>query len=148
MYEVFCLKRHHNDFSQVQPQLFTVTNRKHCDFVVCAISPHREAQIVIEHIYPDLEHWQTVVPKVEALWRVCILPEILGRWYTRKYTLPMNKPSGNGGCFCHYSMSLHIVTQNVQNFIHLEDQTTLRQPGSVVLVKKAKQQVKATGSPV
>ena len=97
---VFHLKRHHNYFFQVQQQLFTVTNRKHCDFVVCAISPHREPQVVIKRIYPDLEHWHTVVPKLEALWRVCILSEILGRWYTRKCTLPMNKPSGNGICFC------------------------------------------------
>ena len=97
---VFHLKRHQNYFFQVQQQLFTVTNRKHCDFVLCAISPHTEPQVVIERIYPDLEHWHTVVPKLEAFWRVCILPEILGHWYTRKCTLPINKPSGDGMCFC------------------------------------------------
>ena len=60
---MFRLKRHHNYYFQAQQQLFTVTDRKHCDFVVCAISPHREPQIVIERIYPDLEHWLTVLPK-------------------------------------------------------------------------------------
>ena len=97
---VFHLKRQDNYFFQVQQQVFTVTNRKHCDFVLCAISPHREPQVVIERIYPDLEHWHTVVPKLKAFWRACILPEILGCWYTRKRTLPMNKPSGDGICFC------------------------------------------------
>ena len=97
---MFRLKRHHNYYFQAQQQLFTVTDRKHCDFVVCAISPHREPQIVIERIYPDLEHWHTVLPKLEAFWRVSILPEILGHWYTRKCTLPMNKPNDNGICFC------------------------------------------------
>ena len=96
----FCLKRHHNYYFQVQQQLFTLTDRKHCDFVVCAISPDREPKIVKEHIYPDLKHWDTVVPKLKAFWRVCILPEILGRWYTRKCTSPINKPNDNGVCFC------------------------------------------------
>ena len=36
---MFRLKRHHNYYFQAQQQLFPVTDRKHCDFVVCAISP-------------------------------------------------------------------------------------------------------------
>ena len=46
---VFCLKRHHNNYYyfEVQQQLFTSTDRKHCDFVVCAIS-------LTERIHPGL----------------------------------------------------------------------------------------------
>lgn len=65
---VFCLKRHHNYYFQVQLQLFTLTDRKHCDFVVCAISPDREPQIVKERIYRDSKHWDSLVPKLEAFW--------------------------------------------------------------------------------
>ena len=107
---VFCLKRHHNYYFQVQQQLFTLTDRKHCDFVVCAISPDREPQIVKERIHPDLMHWGTVVPKLEAFWRVCILPEILGRWYTRKCSLPINKPNDNGVCFCRAPRDDTVIT--------------------------------------
>ena len=57
---VFHLKRYHNYFFQVRKQLFTVTNRKQCECVVCAISPHKEPQIVIECIYPDLKHRHNV----------------------------------------------------------------------------------------
>ncbi|XP_068677854.1 uncharacterized protein [Montipora foliosa] len=107
---VFCLKRHHDYYFQVQQQLFTLPDRKHCDFVVCAISPDREPQIVKERIYPDFKHWDTVVPKLEAFWRVCILPEILGRWYTRKCTLPINKPNDNGVCFCQAPRDETVIT--------------------------------------
>lgn len=57
---VFHLKRYHNYLFQVRKQLFTVTNRKQCECVVCAIGPHREPQIVTECIYPDLMHWHNV----------------------------------------------------------------------------------------
>ena len=107
---VFCLKRHHNYYFQVQQQLFTLIDRKHFDFAVCAISPDRKPQIVKERVYPDSKHWDTVVPKLEAFWRVCILPEILGRWYTRKCTLPINKPNDNGVCFCRAPRDDTVIT--------------------------------------
>ena len=46
--------------------------------------------------YPELVHCQTVLTKLEAFWRICVLPEILGRWYIRRCTLPINLPDGNG----------------------------------------------------
>ena len=86
--------------------------------MVCAISLDREPKIVKEHIYPDLKHWDTVVPKLKAFWRVCILPEILGQWYTRKCTLPINNPNDNGVMLM--TLLLLVVTQSVHmdNFIH------------------------------
>lgn len=105
---VFCLKRHHNYYFQEQQQLFTLIDRKHCDFVVCVVSPDRKPQILKERAKPDLKHWDTVVPELEAFWRVCILPEILGRWYTRKCTLPINKP--NGVCVCRAPRDDTVIT--------------------------------------
>jgi len=96
---VFQLKRHHNYYYQVQQQLFT-TERRHCDFVVCAFDISVKAVIMQERIYPNNKHWEVVLPKLEAFWRICILPEIIGRWYTRKCVLPASKPLGNGICFC------------------------------------------------
>lgn len=103
-------KRHHNYYFQVQQQLFTLTDRKYCDFVVCAISPDRKPHIVKERIYPDLRHWNTAVPKLEAFWRIYILPEILGRWYTRRCTLPVSKPIDNGICFCRAPRDETVIT--------------------------------------
>ena len=54
----------------------------------------------MQRIYPDVQHWNFVLPKLEIFWRICILPEILGRWYTRRCTLPPTLPSRDAVCFC------------------------------------------------
>ena len=65
-----------------------------CDFVVCARGDNG-AEIVSERIYPDKQHETNVIPKLSHFWRYCILPEILGRWYTRKNKLAEEtKPAG------------------------------------------------------
>ena len=97
---MFRLKRSHNYFFQVQQQLFTATQRKYCDFIVYAFDSC-QAVLVKERIYPEPHHWQVVLPKLTTFWRTCILPEILGRWYSRKCTLPDGmQHTSNGICFC------------------------------------------------
>ena len=78
------LKRTNNYYYQVQQQLFTLSDRKFNDFVVCGIDQHGNANIVCDWIYPDPQHCKTVMVKLEFFWRICILPELLRRWYTRK----------------------------------------------------------------
>ena len=78
------LKRTNNYYYQVQQQLFTLSDRKFNDFVVCGIDQHGNANIVCDWIYPDPQHCKTVMVNLEFFWRICILPELLGRWYTRK----------------------------------------------------------------
>ena len=117
---VFCLKRHHNYYFQVQQQLFNLTDRKH--FVVCPISPDREPQLVKERIYSDLKHWGTVVPKLEAFWRVCILPEI-DDGTQGNVPCPLTNPMTMGYAFVRLqgmTLSLLEVKQSVhmENFIH------------------------------
>lgn len=107
--DTYALKRKHNYYYQVQQQLFTLSDRKFCDFVVCAIDTSGNAHIVIERIYPDQKHWNTVMPKLQAFWRISILPEILGRWYTRRCTLPVIAPGDNGICFCRAQRSNDVV---------------------------------------
>lgn len=77
----YTLKRNHNYYYQVQQQLHT-TKRKYCDFVVYGCDAAGNTSIVIERIFPDNTHWDSVLPKLTVFWRSCILPEILGRWYT------------------------------------------------------------------
>lgn len=116
----FQLKRHHNYYYQVQQQLFTVRDRNFCDFVVCGIDKEKNAHIVKERIYPDLKHWQTVLPKLELFWRICILPEILGRWYTRKCFVPVRSPDVNGICFCRGQRDDNVISCNNKECPYME----------------------------
>ena len=62
----FKLKRSHNYYFQVQQQLFTLKERKHNDFIVYAIDNKGNAHFVMERILPDVQHWDRVLPKLEA----------------------------------------------------------------------------------
>ena len=106
----FMLKRKHNYYFQVQQQLFTLAERKFNGFVVCAIDSDKNAHLVIERIYPDPEHSNTVLPALEAFWRICILPEILGRWFTRRCDVLTSVPKDNGICFCRGQNSENVVS--------------------------------------
>ena len=90
--EHFQLKKTHSYYFQVQQQLFSVPNVKYRDFVVCAIDKMKKIHLVVQRIYPNIEHWNHVLPKLEIFWTICILPEILGRWYTRRCTVPVKLP--------------------------------------------------------
>ena len=95
----FQLKRNHNYFFQVQQQLFTLPERKYN--VVCAFDSSHRATIVKEGIYPDHGHWKVVFPKLTTFWRTCVLPEILGRWYSRRCEISAEIPQARAGiCFC------------------------------------------------
>lgn len=106
----FKLKRNHNYYFQVQQQLFTLLERMHCDFVVCGIDSHLNAHLMTDRIYPDTLHLETVLKKLEAFWRMCILPEILGRWFTRRCDTPPSVPSDSGICFCRGQPSDHVIS--------------------------------------
>jgi len=97
----FQLKHSHNYYFQVQQQLFTLPERKYNDFVVCGFDDAHHATIVKAMIYPDHGHMNSVLPKLTTFWRACILPEILGRWYSRKCNVSEEmQPAGAGICFC------------------------------------------------
>ena len=94
----FVLRRDHNYYYQVQQQLFTI-NRSYNDFIVCRVS-NGKVELVSERIYPDIKHWNSVLPTLTHFWWYCLLPEILGRWYTQKRDLKLNSVDPKGICFC------------------------------------------------
>ena len=97
----FTLKRNHPYYSQVQQQLHIV-KKAYCDFVVFAVSK-AGSKFIHERILPDSEHWASQVSKLSLFWRICILPEVLGRrWYTRKMDLKkeLGTYSSDGDCYC------------------------------------------------
>ena len=98
------MKRNHQFYFQVQQQL-NITKLKYCDFVVFAFNANNQPVFYQERIYPDWALWQSVQPKLTKFWRICILPEVLGRWYTRKCHMPslMQVPAAcndNSICYC------------------------------------------------
>ena len=95
------LKRNHQYFFQVQQQLF-ITDSQYCDFVVCSFDNNNQTRFFLERIYKDISHWESVLPKLTKVWRSCILPEILGRWYTRKHEIAAPVPAGDikPVCYC------------------------------------------------
>ena len=74
------LKRKHPYYYKVQQQLFTA-KKCCCDFIVCGFD-ESGASFVHERIMPDELHWRYVVLKLSHYWQYCILPDLLGRWYT------------------------------------------------------------------
>ncbi|XP_022802529.1 uncharacterized protein LOC111340026 [Stylophora pistillata] len=103
------LRRTHNYYYQVQQQLFTLPERKFCDFVVFSRDSQGNSQIVCDRINPDTEHSKNVLSKLEVFWRICILPEMLGRWYTRRCDQPDRVPDENAICFCRGSHSDGVI---------------------------------------
>ncbi|XP_019636874.1 PREDICTED: uncharacterized protein LOC109479362 [Branchiostoma belcheri] len=96
----FRLKKSHSYYHQVQQQLFILSDKSYCDFVVCVWDVNGNPRFVHDRVKPDPEHSKMVLFKLQAFWRICVLPEILGRWYTRKCDVPVKMPGPNSVCFC------------------------------------------------
>ena len=64
-------------YMQVQCQLFC-TQRSYCDFVVWT-----EKDVHIERIYPDESFWLESVSRVRHFFVTSILPELIGKFYSR-----------------------------------------------------------------
>ena len=80
------LDKSHAYYYQVQTQIF-ICKVEYCDFCVCTF-PEAGPSIHIERIYPDSELWQSCIERTTHFFKVCILPELLGKWYTRPYQFP------------------------------------------------------------
>lgn len=71
------LKRDHAYYYQVQTQLH-VCKRSYCDFVVWS-----EMEVIQERIEVDGDFFKSFEPDVQHFFTYSILPEIIGKWYTR-----------------------------------------------------------------
>ena len=61
----------------VQAQIF-ICDVDYCDFVVWT-----QKYIHVERILPDYLFWENTLAKATKLFKVAILPELVGRWFTR-----------------------------------------------------------------
>ena len=57
---------------------FTPAEKLYCDFVAWT-----ERNLHIERITE--EFLQTIIPQAEKFFKLCVLPELLGRWFTRSH---------------------------------------------------------------
>ena len=94
----FCLKLLHGElhldqnhayYYQVQTQLF-VCDVQYADFCVCTFMADddregnsQDSNVHIERIYKNHGFWTECVTKAQHFFRTCLLPEIMGNWYTR-----------------------------------------------------------------
>lgn len=101
------LKTEHAYYYQSQQQIFT-TGYNYCDFIVCSFN--EQISFFCERILPDICHWNSVVPKLNHFWRYCVLPEILGRWYTQKRNVSQPSSVLSSVCFCRKSTTDAVVT--------------------------------------
>ena len=67
---------------------------------VYAVDQKGSAHLMIERIFLMSSIKTKVLPKLEAFWRICVLPEVLGRWYTRRCMVEVKGPSDGSICFC------------------------------------------------
>ena len=76
------LDHSHAYFYQVQTQLF-VCDVEYRDFCVCTFaSDQDESTLHIERIYKDETFWDECLAKAKQFFMTCLLPELLGKWYT------------------------------------------------------------------
>ena len=95
------LKRNHGYYYQCQLRLF-VTGRSFCDFVVWT-----EKELHIERITLDEALIKSALPIAQEFYKLCILPELLGKRYTCPRTsvqppkeLSMQTKEDDGSCHC------------------------------------------------
>ena len=75
------LKTTHMYYYQIQCQL-NVTSRKYCDFYVRTEKDHH-----YERVFPDTEFWIKNKNTCESFFRICLLPELTGKFYSSTKTV-------------------------------------------------------------
>ena len=80
------LKTTHSYFYQVQAQI------KLCDVVFCDFVMWNEKQLFVQRITPDNNFIQSAFDKATEFFKVGILPELLGNWYSRVPTYALVAP--------------------------------------------------------
>jgi len=93
------LKHAHAYYYQIQTQLF-VSGVDYCDICVCTFSSDDKHDIHIEHIIKDEDFWTDCVSKAHQFFRTCILPELLGKWYTRPIKTSFSDPASSTSDKC------------------------------------------------
>ena len=76
-----------------------------------SIDSEGNSRIICVRIYLDPLNSKTVMQKLGVLWKICILSEVLGRWYTRGCDVGENlNTDSNAICFCKGKTSGKVIT--------------------------------------
>ena len=93
------LKRHHKYYYQCQLQIFVI-GRSFCDFVVWT-----QKELHIERLTLDEALLKSALPTAKTFFKICILPELLGKWHTRQHSTTEENDSlqceEDDGSWCH-----------------------------------------------
>ena len=87
----------HEYYYQMQTQIF-VCDVEYRDFCVFTFNETDNGELTfhIERIPRDEAFWEECVLKSEDFFVTCLLPKVLGHWYTRSFVLSVNEsPSTN-----------------------------------------------------
>lgn len=110
------LSEEHPYYMQCQLQMY-VTKRPYCDFIVW-----HKAGLYIERLLPDSTKLQSALHKAEKFFKLCILPELTGKWFTRTRTpLPLEQVADvdeedcGTWCFCQESRGGDMVGCDSKN---------------------------------
>ena len=79
---LLCIDPEHSYYYQIQCQLF-VCDLEYCDFCVCTFTSKEAPDLHIQRIKKDQEFWDTCKSTAMEFFKTCILPELLGKWYSR-----------------------------------------------------------------
>ena len=89
------LDQTHVYYYQIQAQIF-LCRAEYCDFCVCTFPSETGPSIHIERVLPDYDFWKSCVDKATQFFKTCILPELLGKWYTRPVTVDASTEEVSG----------------------------------------------------
>lgn len=117
------LKKKHPYFYQVQAQIH-LCGKEYADFVVWT-----EKEVHIERIEPDTELWEEMKEKAENFHAMAIMPELVGRFFSRLNTPPLlsstndlgnkqsstSEPNRDTYCFCQQGETDMMVACDNQN---------------------------------
>ena len=77
-----------------------MTGRSFCDFVVWT-----QKELHIERLTLDEALLKSALPTAKTFFKICILPELLGKWYTRQHSTTEKDDSlqceDDDGSWCH-----------------------------------------------
>ena len=94
----------HQYYYQIQTQIF-VCDVEYGDFCVCTFPTEATPSMHYERIYADKKFWESCVDTSTAFFKHFILPELLGKWYTRPSIAELTTPADNINPSCTSSNS-------------------------------------------
>ena len=94
----------HSYYYQIQTQL-SVCSADYADFVLATFS-NGIPNLYYERIYPNEQKIKECMDKAKKFFEICLLPELLAKWYSRKAVMPDQTASasvvndGYAYCYC------------------------------------------------